>query len=268
MLDPRHTVYGVSGVTQIPLVEDRARIALNTLASRSLAHSRPSLMPQIITQPADLSLDGVESDDDRPPRPVRSSPRVQFLPAPAIRFLQGGSAASSNQDIGNAIERPPSADSVASDASNPSSENAGPVFKTLAGRLSFWSRAATRTHASTPVAEETPLVPVPMSLNEEQRVLDEIMQEGKEAPDGAIESILASTAPAPETAEERHSELETKVVRETIREFTKGDMYFAYNFGEIRQVWPNHLNLTDMRPRPHSFIATQTRTCVKITETT
>ncbi len=106
-------------------------------------------MPQITTQPADLSLDGVESDDDRAPRPMRSSPRVQFLPAPAIRFLQGGSAASSNQDIGSAIERPPSADSVASDASNPSSENAGPVFKTLAGRSLFGAarrRAPTRRH--------------------------------------------------------------------------------------------------------------------------
>ncbi|KJA26998.1 hypothetical protein HYPSUDRAFT_131584 [Hypholoma sublateritium FD-334 SS-4] len=234
VLDPWHAVYGVSGVTQIPLVEDRARIALNTLAARSLAHSRPSLMPRITEQPADLSLDGVESDDDRPPPPVRSSPRVQFLPAPAIRFLQGGSPATSNQDIGNTIERPPSADSVASDASNPSSENAGPVFKTLAGRLSFWSRTATRMH--TPGAEETPLVPVSMSLNEEQQVLDEIMREGKEAPVGAIESILASTAPAPATAEERHSELETKVVRETIREFTKGDMYFAYNFDLTRSL--------------------------------
>jgi hypothetical protein len=70
-----------------------------------------------------------------------------------------------------------------------------------------------------------------MSLNEEQEVLDNLMSEANEEPAQVIESILASTAPPPATSEERHSELETKVVRECIREYTKGDMYFAYNFG-------------------------------------
>jgi hypothetical protein len=72
-----------------------------------------------------------------------------------------------------------------------------------------------------------------MSLTEEEEVLDNMMSEGKEEPAQVIESILASTAPPPVTSEERHSELETKVVRECIREYTKGGMYFAYNFGIV-----------------------------------
>jgi hypothetical protein len=77
-----------------------------------------------------------------------------------------------------------------------------------------------------------------MSLIEEQAVLDSIMaSEGKHkhAPAEVMDHILA-TAPAPATVEERHSELETKVVRETIREFTKGGMYFAHNFDITRSL--------------------------------
>ncbi|KAJ7661766.1 SacI homology domain-containing protein [Mycena rosella] len=37
-------------------------------------------------------------------------------------------------------------------------------------------------------------------------------------------------APAPASPEEQHSELEDKIVKEVIREFPKGGMYFAYTF--------------------------------------
>jgi len=48
-----------------------------------------------------------------------------------------------------------------------------------------------------------------------------------------ISTILATLAPQPTTTEQRHADLEEKIVRECIREFTKGDMYFSYTFGAL-----------------------------------
>jgi hypothetical protein len=68
-------------------------------------------------------------------------------------------------------------------------------------------------------------------LTEEHEAFDRLIKGGNEEPAEVMESILASTAPPPATTEERHSELEKKVIRECIKEFTKGGMYFAYRFG-------------------------------------
>ncbi|KAH9484391.1 Phosphatidylinositide phosphatase SAC2 [Psilocybe cubensis] len=236
IIDPRHEVYGVKGVTDIPLVEDRAKMALNTLAARNVALTRPSLIPR--RQGTDVSVD-VDDDQNSKPDPESStkpSPRVQFLSNPAIKFLTPKALSSTNLDAGNSIARPSSAQSTVSDISTPSSEASvatSPVIKTLASRLSFWSRLSKRTNS--PIDANFPPIE-PMSLTEEQEVLDNLMQDGKEEPAAVIESILSSTAPPPVTTEERHSELETKVIRETIREFTKGDMYFAYTFDLTRSL--------------------------------
>ncbi|KIM48704.1 hypothetical protein M413DRAFT_21047 [Hebeloma cylindrosporum] len=241
VLDPLHSVYCVKGVTEIPLREEQARIALNTLAARNIALTRPSLLNTHNAEATDISLD--MSDEHQPPKvqPTDSNrkeyPRVQFSSNPDV---EGGIHLNTNAGIGNSIRRPSSAQSTASDISTPSSEASAPtspVFKTLASRLSFWSRLSKRTPAS-PISMESefPVVPEPMSLNEEEDVLENMMSEGKEEPAQVIESILASTAPPPATSEERHSELETKVVRECIREYTKGDMYFAYNFDLTRSL--------------------------------
>jgi hypothetical protein len=232
-------VYGVKGVTEIPLVEERAKMALNTLAARNIALTRPSLLTTLNAEATDISLD--MADDQQPPKiqeedsQRKGYPRVQFSSNPDVKVLDDGIHLSTNSGIGNSIHRPSSAQSTASDISTPSSDASAatsPVFKTLASRLSFWSRLSKRTPVSpTGMESEFPVVPEPMSLTEEEEVLDNMMIEGKEEPAQVIENILASTAPPPATSEERHSELETKVVRECIREYTKGDMYFAYNFG-------------------------------------
>lgn len=239
MLDPLHSVYGVKGVTEIPLVEERAKMALNTLAARNTALTRPSLLTTHNAEATDTSLD--MADDDQPPKIQEADshrkgyPRVQFSSNPDVKVPDDGIHLNPNSAIGNSIYRPSSAQSTASDISTPSSDASvvtSPVFKTLASRLSFWSRLSKRTPVSpTSMESEFPVVPEPMTLTEEEEVLDNMMSEGKEEPAQVIESILASTAPPPATSEERHSELETKVVRECIREYTKGDMYFAYNFG-------------------------------------
>ena len=60
------------------------------------------------------------------------------------------------------------------------------------------------------MSPEFPVVQEPLSINEEQVVLDNLMKDAKEEPAEVIEIILASTAPPPARIEGKHSELEPK----------------------------------------------------------
>ena len=201
-------VYAVTGVVDIPLVEDRARIALKALVKRNKSQrkKRPSKKKEPSPKnDAELSKKG--------------SPRVQF------------SSDLSNLEAGRLILRPSSAQSSSSELSTSSDNSvatASPVFNTLAERLSFWSSPSKRPPDAN---KQHPLAAEPLTLTEEQEAFDRLTNGGKEQPAEVMESILASTAAPPATTEERHSELETKVIKECIKEFTKGGMYFAYNFG-------------------------------------
>lgn len=201
-------VYAVTGVVDIPLVEDRARIALKALAARNKSRLKRAKKKEPSPNPKnDIELS------------KKGSPRVQF------------SSDLGNLEVGRVILRPSSAQSTSSELSTSSDNSvatATPVFNTLAERLSFWNKrlppASDKQHF---------LAAEPSTLTEEQEAFDRLTKGGNEHPAEVMESILASTAPPPDTTEERHSELETKVVRECVKEFTKGGMYFAYRFGKI-----------------------------------
>lgn len=238
-------MYGLKGVTAIPLVEDRARTAIAILSSRNAALSRPSLLVRAFTDDvfsatAFSALSGVpeEAHGERPTA-SSSSPRVQFACDTDVKIMTPALTPVPTREPQTfdplSIERPSSAQSCRSDLSSPSSENSmitSPVFKTLAQRLSFWPRLSKRpvTNAeSTPMDCEFPMTMNPSSLNEEREMIDKLMEEAE--PHKVVETIVQATAPPPTTTEEKHKELEEKVVRECIRELTKGCMYWAYNFG-------------------------------------
>ena len=61
--------------------------------------------------------------------------------------------------------------------------------------------------------------------------LESLVRDETKNPEEVIESIVSSAAPAPQTTEEKHWELEDKIVRECVREYTRGGIYFAYSFG-------------------------------------
>ncbi|KAJ7109515.1 SacI homology domain-containing protein [Mycena epipterygia] len=237
LLDATHAVYGVKGITAIPLVEQRAGIVVNTLASRNAHLSRPSLLVPSTT------LDSLHDVAPIPESVVvqtpasadvpRSSPRVQFSTANEVRIMSPlASSFSLNSDEHASTPTSPYASS--SDLSSPSGEQSianSPVAKTLAARLSFWSRLSKRTSiATTPTTPNYPEVPP------ENESLDEIINQGQQEPAAVLSNLIQTLAPTPASTEEQHSEIEDKIVKECIREFTKGGMYFAYTFDITRSL--------------------------------
>jgi hypothetical protein len=81
-------------------------------------------------------------------------------------------------------------------------------------KLSFWSTPARATLDTTPALDTTP-------------------QEGETEPEQVLQKILASeSTQAPGLAEERNRELTKKVVREVVRQFGSGCMYYSLDFGK------------------------------------
>jgi hypothetical protein len=104
-----------------------------------------------------------------------------------------------------------------------------PLANTLAEKLSFWKiqRGIEGNEAS--------LIASKASGDHETlgEMLDDI-DKGDIAgitPSQAVDDIVAAVAPEPRSAEERYLALEIKVLKETVRQFTKGGMYFSYSFG-------------------------------------
>ncbi|KAJ6623464.1 SacI homology domain-containing protein [Mycena sp. CBHHK59/15] len=260
LLDASHAVYGVKGITAIPLVEQRARIVLNTLSIRNTHVSRPSLLVSSGTLDSVPSLrDDAENDEQTPssaqildvPRP---SPRVQFSPTNEVKIMTPvATSFSLNSDEHERPFSPASPYSSSSDLSISSEQSitTSPVAKTLASRLSFWSRISTRT--SVPATPTTPNTAEPPAEKQGES-LDEIIGQGQQEPSVVLSNLIETLAPAPASAEEQHSELEDKIVKECIREFTKGGMYFAYTFDITRSLQHKQEQVTKSQ-KQHALLA-------------
>lgn len=279
---PSRTVYGVKGVTAIPLTEERARIAVNTFASRNEGALRPSsLLPFHQRRRAtDDSMGSPSADSILVSEPessaarehiagqssnhenltIISQPRVQFSSSDDVKIMTPQLLSFEDSEGRRPSSSRNSSSSDLSSASTPASEfsiTTSPVARAVAGKLSFWSRLSKRTpispevsnidaaaEPSSPAKAVHPVNHSPQKftgatqdeeesreLSIEQQVLENHMEEKARAPAAVLEDILAKTAPPPESTEEKHSELEEKIVRECIKEFTRGGMYFAYTFG-------------------------------------
>ncbi|KAI0748534.1 SacI homology domain-containing protein [Daedaleopsis nitida] len=240
LLDARHTVYSVKGVTAIPLEEDRARTVLAALGARNRADRRTSLLPVETSQKEpgeeDASAAAVANeaglDGTRSPRVVKFADELDVKvvsPRPDQTF--------------NLDDRPPSpSSSVASTPSSVESTNADTVVKTLAERLSFWTRLSKRNSRQSATIDHVLLEQqdIPGEPPMAPADLESIVRDESQNPEEVMESIVSSAAPPPQTIEERHSELEQKIVRECIREFTRGGMYFAYSFDITRSLQHKH----------------------------
>ncbi|KAL0565241.1 hypothetical protein V5O48_016787 [Marasmius crinis-equi] len=180
-----------------------------------------------------------------PPVPSESpsetnSPRVHFATPYTVQKDSSSNTISLNTDE-HAFSSRSSTDSSrdVSGTSTPTGDFTSPtssVAKAVASKLSFWNRIPRRNSlfpASSEKEDDATSTKPVAETTEPVLKVDQMMQE---EPRQVLEDILSNTAPPPETTEEKHTELETKIVRECIREFVKGGMYFAYHFDITRSL--------------------------------
>lgn len=204
VFDEDHSIYSVKSVRAIPLIKNRAQNVLDTIAN----HVSPFHIPDHCAQ--DLAL-AEEST---------SNTRVKFADEDNVKILTP-----TVETAGDIQAEEPLPSLPSSGTSTPASGEsfASPnIVKAIADRMSFWTRLSRRQPTSTQGS---------VTGSDERQSLDSIIQSAHGEPTAVIDTIIASTAPPPDSVEERHSELEERVVRECVREYTKGCMYFAYHFG-------------------------------------
>jgi hypothetical protein len=185
---------------------------INTVARTHAAKARTSLL---IDLSRDHSSGKAGSLDD-------VGNRVKFSEEHEVKVMSPVSV-----DEFSALDtRPPSPASVASAASSVSSEvSSAPVAKVLANRLSFWNRLSKPIDANSLNVESV--------AKEEARPLDSLIHEDMSEPQEVLNRIIETAAPPPATMRQKYTELETKILRQTVKEFAKGEMYFAYDFGMV-----------------------------------
>lgn len=204
VFDENRSVYSVKSVRAIPLIKDRAQHVLDTIAG----HLSPSHISDNCTQ----NLPPAEE-------PI-SNPRVKFADDNNVKIMSP-----TVDTVGDIQAEEPLSSLASSGTSTPTSGESlasTKIVKTIADRMSFWTRLSRRQPTSTHELVTGP---------DEHQSLDSIIQSAHGEPTAVIDTIIASTAPPPDSVEERHSELEDRIVRECIREYTKGCMYFAYHSG-------------------------------------
>ncbi|KAL5511494.1 hypothetical protein ACEPAH_4711 [Sanghuangporus vaninii] len=206
-LDDRNGVYGIRSVAAIPLQESRARAVLNTLSNK---YNHINSFSEDATQSPDLAASDPSDlghvHEDKAQSNAQSS-RMKFTDTRDVKFM------SPLPDT--EFPSPSPASSVTSGTSTPTSNTSETsVAKVLANRLSFWDRLSqqrTVEHSS-------------------RQLKDGTLDDSGREPERVLQDILETTSSAPTTVEERQSELDQKILRQCIKEFTKGVMFFAYNF--------------------------------------
>jgi phosphatidylinositol 4-phosphatase len=164
-----------------------------------------------------------------------TGPHVKFASQDVIQTLTDAQPPKEGTDQ---IDEADSSASSGSGRSTPTLDASDTTFqieRTFASRLSFWTRLSKRTslgHLSTPsVITEQDESSEPMILEENEiKPLDSTM-DGNTDPAAVLRTVVEQAAPPPATQEERYSELEERIVKECVREFSKGGMYFTHNFG-------------------------------------
>ena len=234
VFDASHPIYGVKNVVSIPLVKDRAKTVLSRIASRNASAHRPSLL---VSDDADQQVPG--------------GPQVRFADEEDVKIMTP--IAEQVKFSVNNDDRPASPE-LSSGASTPASDDMitnSPVM-TIASRMSFWSHPSKRESS---LSEEA-VRDIEHSLFDEREYLSSVAQDIRGEAGEVISSIIAATAPAPNSSEQRYTELEERILRECIREFTKGDMYFSLRFGVFMHGSPPSTQLTAFH-RHYKIIATQ-----------
>ncbi|OCH94928.1 hypothetical protein OBBRIDRAFT_768387 [Obba rivulosa] len=235
LLDNRHPVYGIRGVVAIPLTEERARTALVTLASRNPLD--PNL-PTKVTEPSRKSEDSIAEPSPSTASSSEQGPssHVKFVDQPEVKTmtpLHMHEFAAHDEGILSSLSS-----STASTPTSESSLSTDNVIKTLTARLSFWNKLPLKPSNSADTRDNSQSDTPRSHLDSGS--IDAVLMEARQDPTDVIGAILKENAPPPPTAEQKSSDLEVKIIRECVKEFTRGGMYFAYSFDITRSLQHKH----------------------------
>lgn len=209
VFDDNHSIYSVESVCAIPLIKDRAQHVLDTIVS-------PNHISDDGAQDLALASQREEST---------SNAHVKFADKNDVKIMSPTVDTVSDIQTEEPLPSFPSS-GTSTPTSSESLANSN-VVKAIADRMSFWARLSRRQPTSTHDS---------VIGSDEHQSLDSFIQSAQGEPTAVIDTIVASTAPPPDSVEGRHTELEDRVVRECIREYVKGCMYFAYHFGRYPAV--------------------------------
>ena len=196
VLDPNYLVYGIKSVSAIPLNEALARAAVKSIGTRyktaSMFHFDD---PSEIIDPPD------------------NGAKVKFSDNNAVKVMTPRDA-----EFDMSKQSP-----VSSGSTTPVSDGdtVAPLAKVLASRLSFWNRSSRRLSSLSAPDERDAL----------RDNLHDKLQDSDEEPEQVVKDFVEASGQPPASESERQRELDDKVLKGCIREFTKGEMYFAYDFG-------------------------------------
>lgn len=205
VFDSSRPVYCIKDATAIPLEEASAIVMLNALAT------------QLAKQRAKAEATPQPGPHDDPATPNVNLVNEQDLNAAHVRFASKAET----------IPIPPAAPS-AFYAPAVAPTGAAPAFRNLAAKLSFWAKPKDAAPLG-PTASDQQSISTVDSMDDLMPDLDDPTETSQ--PDAILDKLITASAGPPATMEERHSQLDTKVVRECLREFSKGGMYFSYDFG-------------------------------------
>ncbi|CEL51652.1 Phosphatidylinositide phosphatase SAC2 OS=Danio rerio GN=inpp5f PE=3 SV=1 [Rhizoctonia solani AG-1 IB] len=225
LFSPSRPVYTIKSIAAIPLHEDQARTALNGLLAR-----KTPLTPR----PLDTPAEDVPDLAVFPQTPVPSRSNTSSEPIPRVTFASEPIPIPNSEINASTTSLALSSGSLSASTSGTSTplsssgslSGPAPVAKTLLNKLSFWSTPARATLDTTPALDTTP-------------------QEGETEPEQVLQKILASESTrAPGSAEERNKELTKKVVREVVRQFGSGCMYYSLDFDLATSLQDKHEQAT------------------------
>lgn len=246
VLNNRNEVFSIKSVSVVPLIEDLARPLIEVMASKA---DKKSKVPLRGLSPIDRAETLSEASEREPQDQRRTEQaKVTFAEKDDVKIM---SPLPEQTFFGRSSSPVPStASSVSSEASMRASDADEPqtLPKMIASRLSFWSGQPKNT-------TDFP--------GEEDRLIDTDQESSAGASQELSDGLGGLGISTPSTLKQRQNELDAKILKECLKEFTKGGMYFSYNFGEIilcslLQVDVLAANVFLQR-RSHNITSTQTQ---------
>ncbi|CUA68149.1 Phosphatidylinositide phosphatase SAC2 [Rhizoctonia solani] len=231
-------VYTIKSIAAIPLQEDQARTSLNGLLAR-----KAPLTPRPLETPAEDVPDLPQTPGLSRNNTLESVPRVTFASEPIPIPNNEMNASTTSLTLSSGSLSASTSGTSTPLSSSGSLSGPAPVAKTLLNKLSFWSTPARATLDTTPALDTAP-------------------QEGEIEPEQVLQKILASeSTQPPRSAEERNKELTKKVVREVVRQFGSGCMYYSLDVDlatslqekheQVTKAQKDNIILDSMAEKPH-----------------